>query len=237
MTNTEEQKNAAYFDEEEDLELDEFEVVATEFFPDNGIPCFTVNVDKLTANAVSVRLFPDVDYVKYMIKREKNLFLLKPCSEDDVYAFKWVREKNGRRYGKERKSEYFVEMLCEAMGWNPNFRYKIRGRKRRASNGDYVLAFNLTDVRCFEKATNGKDGKQTKSVPIPSNWNGRFGPTYAESKHTLELSTFDGCTVISLDGKKGISNADGSGVVEETDRNETNTKETTNIYEHENAAE
>ena len=208
------EKNMAMEMDSEELDLDEFEVIASEFFPQNSDPCFTVNVNKVCANAASVRTLPTVDYVKYMIKIEKNIFVLKPCSADDVYAFKWAKEKNGKRYGSQRTSEPFVQILCNAMNWNPNYRYKIHGRPRRSTKGEIVLAYDLKNVQIYEKTPKGSDGTPAKTNAIPVAWNGRFGPTYAESQHTLELNTYDGCTVISLDGKIGNSNSDGTGVVE-----------------------
>ena len=176
-------------------------MVDPEYFAQIKEPAFTVNVDKTMANAAGVRMLPDVDYVKYMINRKDKRLILKPCSEYDIRGFKWAREKDGRRYAAARTGRVFVMIICSIMGWDPDNRYKVIGRKIRAK-GEEVLIFDLALAKCYEKTGNGK-GKAGQGASIPAGWNGRFGPTYGEDRHSLQIDTFDGYTVFSVnDGKK-----------------------------------
>ena len=83
----------------------------------------------MSVNAASVRLLPDADYVKILIRRDEKKLVLKPCREDDIYGYKWAREKDGKRYASQRTGEPFVLILCDIMGWNPDNRYKILGKR------------------------------------------------------------------------------------------------------------
>ena len=194
---------AIWNDEEEDL--DEYEIVGTQFFAQVKEPAFTVNVNKVTVNAASIRLLPEADYVKLLIRRDKKKLVLKPCCEDDIYGYKWIREKDGKRYASQRTGEPFVLILCDIMKWNPDNRYKIPG-KRRYSNGEAILLYDLKEAQCFEKATPGENGKSARRTALPAGWNGKFGPTYGESRRTLHVETYEDYSVISIKGKMEKAN-------------------------------
>ena len=198
----------------EEMDLDDYEIVGAEFFAQIREPAFTVNVTKVTVNAASVRLLPDADYVKMLIRRDEKKLVLKPCREDDIYGYKWAREKDGKRYASQRTGEPFVLILCDIMNWNPDNRYKILG-KRMYSKGEAILVFDLTVAQCFEKAPAGEDGKPARRTALPAGWNGRFGPTYGENRRTLQVDTFDGYNVISIKGKSEKAAASGDAAVPE----------------------
>lgn len=184
----------------EEMDLDDYEIVGAEFFAQIREPAFTVNVNKVSVNAAGVRLLPDADYVKMLIRRDEKKLVLKPCREDDIFGYKWAREKDGKRYASHRTGEPFVLILCDIMNWNPDNRYKILG-KRMYSKGEAILVFDLTVAQCFEKAPAGADGKPARRTVLPAGWNGRFGPTYGENRRTLQVDTFEDYSVISIKGK------------------------------------
>ena len=92
--------------------------------------------------------------------------------------------------------------LCKIMDWNPDYRYKVLGKMVRA-NGQALIAFDLTSSECFPKVVN-RDGKKVSSRQsiFAEQWSGRFGPTYSESRRSLEVKTFEDYTVITVNGKK-----------------------------------
>ena len=126
----------------ESIDLDDYEIVSAEFFAQVKEPAFTINVNKITANAAAVRMLPDVDYVKILVNQKEKKLVLKPCDELDISGYKWARMKDERRYASQRTGEPFVLIICKLMGWNPDYRYKIMGKKNKA-NGEDVLVFDL----------------------------------------------------------------------------------------------
>ena len=115
----------------ESIDLDDYEIVSAEFFAQVREPAFTINVNKITANAACVRMLPDVDYVKILVNQKEKKLVLKPCDELDISGYKWARMKDGRRYASQRTGEPFVLIICKLMGWNPDYRYKILGKKNK----------------------------------------------------------------------------------------------------------
>ena len=187
--------------DDEETDLYNYEMVSGEFFAQIKEPAFTINVNKVYVNTAAVRLLPKVDYVKFMINRDEKKLVIKPCSEMDIQGYNWAKDKDGKRYPSHRTGEPFVQSLCMLMNWNPQFRYKISGKKNRAKgDGEEILVFDLTSYKCFEKEIS-EDGKISKRPVFPPGWNGTFGPKYGESNRTLQVNTFDGYTVFSLKGK------------------------------------
>jgi hypothetical protein len=184
---------------DEELDIDEYEIVGAEFFAQIREPAFTVNGNKVTANAASVRLLSNADYVKMLINSNEKKLVLMPCGEDDIYGYKWARTKDGKRIACQRTGEPFVLSLCNIMDWDPDNRYKILG-KRMYSNGEAILVFDLTVAQCFVKTKTDKDGKPVKRTALPAGWNGKFGPTFGENRRTLQVDTFDGYKVFTIKG-------------------------------------
>lgn len=187
---------------EDEIDLGEYEIVRPEFFAHIKEPALTVNVDKIGVNAACVRLLPDVEYVQILVNRKEKKLLLKPCDEIEITGYRWGRTKNGKRYPSQRTGEPFVLTLCKIMDWNPDYRYKVLGKMVRA-NGQALIAFDLTSSECFPKVVN-RDGKKVSSRQsiFAEQWSGRFGPTYSESRRSLEVKTFEDYTVITVNGKK-----------------------------------
>ena len=196
-----------YFPREEEVDLDDYEMVGAEFFSQPKEPAFTVNVNKVTVNAAGVRLLPDADYVKILIRRDEKKLVLKPCSETDIFGYRWARMKDGKRYASQRTGEPFVLILCDIMNWDPNNRYKIFGRRMR-SKGEAILVFDLMAAQEFKKQPAGEDGKPARRTALPATWDGRFGPTYGENRRSLEVDTFDGYTVFSIKGENSTERGD-----------------------------
>ena len=188
--------------DDEETDLYNYEMVSGEFFAQIKEPAFTINVNKVYVNTAAVRLLPKVNHVKFMINRDEKKLVIKPCSEMDIQGYNWAKDKDGKRYPSHRTGEPFVQSLCMLMNWNPQFRYKISGKKNRAKgDGEEILVFDLTSYKCFEKEIS-EDGKISKRPVFTPGWNGTFGPKYGESNRTLQVNTFDGYTVFSLKGKE-----------------------------------
>lgn len=90
-------------------------------------------------------------------------------------------------------------MLCKMMGWDPDYRYKIIGRLIH-SKGNSLIVFDLMTFNCYPKSISedSKGGARRRTAFPIEKWNGRFGPTYAESKRSLQVNTFDEYTVWTI---------------------------------------
>ena len=191
------------FDGIEEIELGEYEIVRPEFFAHIKEPAFTINVDKICVNAACVRLLPDAEFVQILINRNEKKLVLLPCDETEITGYRWAKTKNGRRYSTQRSGEPFVLTLCRIMDWNPDYRYKILGRLVN-SKGKSLIAFDLSSYECFPKRSSdgGTKGAGRRTAFTAGDWDGKFGPKYAESRRSLQVETFNGFTLISIKGKE-----------------------------------
>lgn len=183
--------------EEQEMDIDNFEIADTILFAQLKEPAFTVNGNKISVNAASVRLLSEVEYVKILVNRTEKILVLKPCSEIDIFGYNWAKTKNGRRYATQRTGLPFVLSLCKMMDWDPDCRYKVMGKKMYAK-GEAILAFDLMQAQPFRKPDVTEKSTAAKRPVLPFNWSGSFGPKYGETKRTLQVNTFAGFTVFSI---------------------------------------
>lgn len=188
---------------EEELDLNGFQVVRREFFAHTREPSIVFNDGKISVNTACVRKFPDVEYVQILVHREKQQLAIRPCDELDLFAFRWGSTKNGKRFPRAVTGKLFFMMVCDMMGWNPNYRYKILGRLRKA-NGEQLFAFDLKSFETYERSVPDEAGKRKASrTPVfPLEWKNQFGVPFEEQHQALQINLFDGFTLFSLKDKK-----------------------------------
>lgn len=185
--------------QEQPVKMAKFQHVNPGFFPQNKEPTLTINERTVSVNAAAVRLFPDVDYMEILINEEDQQVGFEPSDELNVRAYKWAREKGGKRYATQRPGQPFVLCICEIMGWDYNKRYKIRGKKVPSDRGEEILLFDLKPGHGVPKPAPGEKGNGRPT--ILTGWDGTFGPAYDEGGGSLHIDKFEKFAVFSL--KKG----------------------------------
>ena len=191
-------------EELEQIDLNEFEVVRSEFFAHLHEPSFVFNDGKINVNSACVRKLPEVDFVQFLINREKQKLAVRPCLEEDIYSAPWARtSKDGKRVPRSITARIMFMKVCDMMDWNPDYRYKIVGKLINA-RGEQVFLFDLTAAQTFER-TVGEDGKKKSSRrPVfPAEWKNQFGIPFSEHKKALQINLFEGYTVFSVKDQKG----------------------------------
>ena len=183
-------------DTQERENLSKFQHIVDGFFAQTKEPALTISGKTVTVNAAAVRLFPTVDYMEILINTEDKKVAFEPCTELNIRGYKWARDKDGKRYSTTRTGLPFVLCICQIMNWDPNKRYKIRGKKVLSEKGEEVLVFDLHAKQEFEKPAPGEKGKNRST--ILTGWNGVFGPMYNESESNLQIDTFDGYAFFSI---------------------------------------
>ena len=183
------------------LDLNEFEVARSEFFAHTREPSFVFNDGKVGVNSACVRRLPDVDFVQLLINRSKRKLAVRVCREEDIFSIPWAKEKDGKRFPRLITGRMFFMKVCDMMGWNPAYRYKIVGKLVRA-NEELLFLFDLNSTETFERNT-GEDGKRKSSrTPVfPAEWKNQFGIPFSEHKKALQINMFDGYTVFSVKEK------------------------------------
>lgn len=208
-------------DEQEQVDLTGFQVVRREFFAHMREPSIIFNDGKVGVNAACVRRLPDVEYVQFLIHREKKLLVIKPCDELDLYSFQWGNTKDGKRFPRQVTGRLFYMKICDLMGWIPQYRYKILGKLRQA-NGEYIFVFDLQSTETYERSITEQGKRKNSRIPVfPASWKDQFGIPFEEHQKALQVNMFDGYALFSLSDKENNAESNGSSL--ETSQNENRT--------------
>ena len=139
-------KNQYEEPEKVQLDLNEFEVARSEFFAHMREPSFIFNDGKVGVNTACVRRLPEVDYVQFLINRKKQKLAVRVCQEEDIFSIPLAKTtKDGKRLPRSITGRMFFMKVCDMMGWNPDYRYKILGKLVKA-NGELLFLFDLTNI-------------------------------------------------------------------------------------------
>lgn len=193
------------FEEPEKVQLDlnEFEVARSEFFAHIREPSFIFNDGKIGVNAACVRRLPDTEYVQLLINRQKQKLAIRVCQEEDLFSIAWAKtSKDGKRLPRTITGRMFFMKVCDMMGWNPDYRYKILGKLVKANN-ELLFLFDLNSAETFERSIDENGKRKASRKPVfPAEWKNQFGIPFSEHKKALQVNMFDGYTVLSVKDTK-----------------------------------
>ncbi len=193
------------FEEPEKVQLDlnEFEVARSEFFAHIREPSFIFNDGKIGVNAACVRRLPDTEYVQLLINRQKQKLAIRVCQEEDLFSIAWAKvTKDGKRLPRTITGRMFFMKVCDMMGWNPDYRYKILGKLVKANN-ELLFLFDLNSAETFERSIDENGKRKASRKPVfPAEWKNQFGIPFSEHKKALQVNMFDGYTVLSVKDSK-----------------------------------
>lgn len=182
----------------ENFDLDGFQVVRREFFAHTTEPAVSFNNCKFYVNSACLSKFPDTDYVQVLINRQSRVMALRPCQEGDRDSFAWCGLSKGKRKPKQPTCKFFFAQMVSMMGWDPEYRYKILGRRAHA-NGEYLLIFDLTATEIYQRVSAQGEKPKASRIPVfPENWQGQFGLPFREHRQSMQINIFDGYAVYAI---------------------------------------
>ncbi len=183
--------------EDDTFSYDDFQVVRGEFFAHVFEPSITFSDSKVYVNTACVKKLPSTDYIQILINKEKKKLIVRPCREDERDSFRWC-SATAKRTPKQVTCRPFFAMLCDEMGWDPNYRYKLLGKMIR-SNGEDLFLFDLTapEIYLREVSDEGKV-KNSRKPSYPEQWKNQFGIPVSQHAIRTKLNVFDGYTVITI---------------------------------------
>ena len=192
----------------EEMQLNGFQFVRTEFLAHLHEPSFSFNDGKVGVNVACVNRLPEVEFIQILINRESKMLVVKPCDEFDLFSFRWCTVKDGKHIPRQVTGRLFFMKVCDMMNWNPDHRHKILGKLCKA-NGEFIFAFDLKAASTYERSFTGEGKRKTSRTPVlPAEWKDQFGIPYEEHRKALQINMFDGYTLFSLNEKYQKGTAD-----------------------------
>ena len=201
-------KNDEILDLGEDFDFDGFQVVRREFFAHLHEPSVTFNKCKFGVNMACLAKFPTSDYAQVLINRQKKILALRPCPEGARDSFQWCSISKGKRKPKPITCKLFFAKIVTMLDWNPDYRYKLLG-KLIHSNGEYLLAFDLTATEVYQRTfKEGEKPKTSRTPMFPAEWQDQFGLPYNEHRQSMQINIFDGYAIIAVKEENGADDVE-----------------------------
>ncbi len=193
----ESQKHDMEIENDESFSYDGYQVVRGEFFSHIFEPSFTFNNYKIQVNTACIKKLPEYDYIQIMVNPNEKKLAVRPCLEDEKDSFRWC-SATAKRSPKQITCKLFFAKVFSLMGWNPNYRYKLLGKLKKAQ-GQFLFIFDLTAPEVYQK-TSGKDGTLKNSrIPVfPEEWKNQFGLPVEEHRSSMQVNIFQGYAVFAL---------------------------------------
>ena len=171
-------------------ELNNCQVVRSEFLSPVFRPKVTLNCDHLVFSASCIRLFTDIQYVQLLIDPSKKRLVILPCRPNTKDALKWCNLKEGKSIPRASICKIFGEKLFEMMSWILDNRYKVQAIYQELE-GQKLLVFNLDECEMVvpEMVTldDGNTIKKRKRY-FPQEWRESFGLTFEQHKDSSKVN-------------------------------------------------
>ena len=182
----------------EDFDFSNYQVVRREFFSHLREPSIIFNHCQLLVNTACVRRFPNANFAQVLINRQQKILALRPCEEYTRDCFPWCKEYKGKRVARPTTCKLFYAKIFDMMQWIPDFKYKLLGKVIH-SNGEYLLAFDLTATEVYPNTKNKRGNiVSTKQPVFPKDWQNQFGLPYYEHKQSMQVNVFDGYAIYTV---------------------------------------
>jgi hypothetical protein len=170
-------------------ELNNSEVVRSEFLSPKYRPSMTFDFDKIVFNASCIRLFPDTEHVLLLVDREKKRLIALPCSQYTKDAFRWSKTKGVKLQPRHSMSRVFSAKIFDMMNWIPENRYRVQAVYLEIE-GQRLIVFNLEECEMVvPEIITLNDGTTVKKRKryYPHEWRESFGVTFIEHRDTYRV--------------------------------------------------
>lgn len=131
-----------------------------------------------------------------LVHPSKKLFVVRPCDKNSRRSNQWAKIKQGIYYSRPISCSAFIKILYEMFGWNPMYKYRVRGLKRE-KDGESLIIFDMTETEVFI-SQNPQNNKPTMEVftngpkkdikAFPCDWASTFGSNYYRQAQAKELA-------------------------------------------------
>lgn len=110
------------------LNMGNYQVVRSEYFPSLDRPSMTINTGKLRFNTACLKKFEDVEYVELLLNTVTNTIAIRPCEEDNPNAIHWGRFREERWVVSTMGCRGLSRTLFDLMSWEDEGSYKFTGQ-------------------------------------------------------------------------------------------------------------
>ena len=178
---------------------DGFQVIRHQASPFD--PVMTVRGKSVTFNNACISKLERATYINFLINVSKMLLVIRPVREGARHAVRWCVVKGEKRKSRQITCRRFTEKLFRLTGWNPEYRYKLKGWIIDYM-GENLYVFDLTEVEGFiPQHRDPVTGKIPKAKPVPEEKD-TFGMSVEENEASMNVDLREG--FIDIDEEETI---------------------------------
>lgn len=180
---------------------DGYQIVRGEYFAHFAEPSLTFNRYKIYVNMACLRKAEGTNFVQVLVNSKKRKVVILPCGEDEKDSFSWCTPM---RQPRQVICPIFFAKIMNLMDWNPEYRYKMLGKKV-SSGGAQLFVFDLTAAVAYPHQPQKKRSLASRPPFFPETWKNQFGVPAEEHRQTFRINVFDKYTVFSVSSKRNRS--------------------------------
>ena len=154
-------------------------------------PVMTVRGKSVTFNNACISKLERATYINFLINVSKMLLVIRSVREGARHVVRWCIVKGEKRKSRQISSPRFTEKLFRLTGWNPEYRYKLKGWIIDYM-GESLYVFDLTEVEGFiPQHRDPVTGKIPRAQPIPEEKD-TFGMNVEENEASMNVDLREG---------------------------------------------
>lgn len=169
------------------LNMGNYQVVRSEYFPSLDRPAMTITNGKLRFNTACLKKFEDVEYVELLLNTVTNTIAIRPCTVDNPNAIHWGKLREERWVVSTMGCRGLSKTLFDLMSWEDEGSYKFTGQFKVQGDqklllfglGEPVITKTVEQIVVPEEAENGAEQEEIvireKLRVYPESWTTSFG--------------------------------------------------------------
>ena len=187
--------------EDNNFSYEGFQVVRGEFFSHTYEPSFTFSNNKVYVNTACIKKLPEIDYIQILVNPDTKKLAVRPCKEDEKDSFRWCSNTQ-KRTPRLITGNMFYAKVMSLMNWDPSNRYKLLGKLIRSST-ELLFVFDLNSPEIYETKVKSDNTSPSSKKPLYyEDWKNQFGVSFSEHKSKIQIETFKGYQVFTLENIK-----------------------------------
>lgn len=175
-----------------DIDMRGYEIARSQFFSVSKQISASFTIKGINFSLESIHKLNDIDNVEILIHPEQKLLVVRKGATGEKNLINWCSRASGRLSPKTICGAPFLQAIYEIMGWNQDYRYRIRGI-RRQNKDEMLLIFELNDTEVFipndQSEGNPESSQRNKIIAYPMIWADNFGLEYYRHAQMEELLT------------------------------------------------
>ena len=153
----------------------------------------TLTIDSITFNSACVRLFENIQQVKFIVDKPTQRMIVLPSTAIAKESLKFALVKDGVNKPRKASAKKFCALLYNYMQWSIDCRYRIMAIYQ-VLDGQEMLVFNLDEAVEVQSTTIVSDDGKKKTVReylLPVRFRESFGYDYSESEERKKVDLDD----------------------------------------------